>query len=1143
MSDNNLDFMDRLTSDHKSSQDTVKSDPMVLQADDTSDNVPSVELATITVTATGCGDYGCGDIGIPILPVVFSRDDYRVNGNDKRYFGDGLSSKSAKHDAIASLPTHTYLYCFYDYIDGYGDEQKSVEEIFTGKDGALKSVKIYSEDDFAVKNEEDPNKIEVTNIDEPDNKPLDDMVQPALCEKEDHSTLDSKYITLLQGEIVWLMVSHAKLSKATLKKYFDDEALRDKRMQKFVVDDLTDNKNTRYMSKFLPELDYMNSFHQRKRLEQGGDIDDKIAIYEKDRKEDIQGAIRSAFQLYKSMERSISERVETLQKSIDDGYSDELGRTELKFLKKAKPMMVALPDPVGEVVAAAEKRNYLLKKLDDAQKNKGKTREQVNAIIIDNIKSSIEAANQSSTNEQIGYSRAGLDRNYKANSAVGRNVYNYINESKFKAVLAIAKKSRKDKAAIAAARQIFIDAIKRSEFAFVMREDFPENDEESHLGYAQIIAEAIQGIGIDESNIGIPDAIWSDYKPEQARGMTAKQEFEQSLLPCLSGEKPPEDNWLSKALIGLNLEDNQKMQAAPAYENFARASDFIGTSINWLNTFKNEAKQKAIEVKTAQKIQYLNELASHKARIVQTMSNNMSHIKENNRWLYRMDLWTQASVNQSTGFRLAQKVLKYSPEKATKWVGKFLNNRINKAKPYKTIIPASIDAGAVKQVSGSSVPFAVDFMHSLSVNQQALDIYNKAAGGDKNAQMVVTIYTDKATADAAALVNQSIADGQTDLNKLVDSNSGAQKQLERSSAGKAALVAAGIGLFQLRSVWMGKSRFSDMADRGDLMALEFMTSYASTSLALTGAALDVAAAGMQIRGASTAAITRLSLGVGVLGAVGAGFEVYSLELTQQRMIESSSTTSAKVTGIAQLSAGVAGVAGLAIALGFVMPWVVGIMAVAWAVSLIAQWIAFTYDKSHILPIHYWLDAGVFGNKAMLNSEYPNNPFKVQAMGSLEQDIHAYSLALTEIQVNPKFATSTADFRQTLSGQIEVTLSQWNDDSEIVVEFIGIGSQELGLDRKSFNIKALKRQNKAIETSKGVEVVLDIPKTSHFQAQYLGSHRDGTLNPNKQRQMQEAKKIAQANAGREIDKLRAVVKYALNPSMNPYYQLRTSVTSQ
>lgn len=53
--------------------------------------------------------------------------------------------------------------------------------------------------------------------------------------------------------------------------------------------------------------------------------------------------------------------------------------------------MVALPDTVGEVLAAAEKRNYLLKKLDDAQKDKGKIREQVNAIIIDNIRSSIES--------------------------------------------------------------------------------------------------------------------------------------------------------------------------------------------------------------------------------------------------------------------------------------------------------------------------------------------------------------------------------------------------------------------------------------------------------------------------------------------------------------------------------------------------------------------------------------------------------------------------------------------------------------------------------------------------------------------------------------------------------------------------------
>nr|WP_317200927.1 hypothetical protein [uncultured Psychrobacter sp.] len=371
---------------------------------------------------------------------------------------------------------------------------------------------------------------------------------------------------------------------------------------------------------------------------------------------------------------------------------------------------------------------------------------------------------------------------------------------------------------------------------------------------------------------------------------------------------------------------------------------------------------------------------------------------------------------------------------------------------------------------------------------------------------------------------------------------GEYQKLERQSAGKAALVSVGIGLFQLRSIWMGKSSLGSMAARGDRAGLEFMTAYASTTLALTTASLDVANAGLQMKAARSAWVVRLSLSVGVLGAVGAGFEVYSLELSQQRMKESGSTTSAQAIGVAQVSAGVAGVSGAAIALGFTMPWLVGIIAVAWGVSLIAQWVAFRYDKGYILPIHYWLDAGVFGNKAMLSDEYPNNPFKIQAMGSLEQDMHAYSLALTEIQVNPKFATNTANFRQTLSGQIEIALSQWNDDSELVVEFIGIGSRELGLDRKSFSIDTLIQQNKAVKTTEGLKVTLDIPKTSHFQAQYLGSYKEGTRNPSKENDMQKAREKAQANPNRQIEQLRVVVLYSLNPSINPHYQLRTTVTS-
>lgn len=877
---NDLGFIDGLTSNSKN-----KTEPVVLEPDYEiliEPDLLEVELETITVTATFCRDYECGATGIPILPVVFSRDDYRVNGNDKRYFGDGLSSKSAKHDAIASLPTHTYLYCFYDYIDGYGDEQKSVEEIFTGKDGALRRVKTYEEDDFVIKDKEDVNKIEVTNIDEPDNDSLEEMAQPALCERNYHSTLDSKYLTLDPGEIVWLMVSHAKLSKETLKKYFYDEVLRDKRMQKFVADDLTGNENTRYMSSILPELDYINSFHQRKQLAQGGDIKDKITIHEKDLKDEIRGSVRSAFQLYRSMERSISGRIEIVEENVNGGYDfedgeleKELDQKDLNILRDVKPMMVALPDPVGEVLAAAEKRNYLLKKLDDAQKDKDKIREQVNAIIIDNIRSSIEAGTKydPSKPQSPAAEAYHIEGRNAVSQANNKNIYDYINESRFKAVLATAKKSRKDKAAIAAARQTFIDAIKRPEFAFVMREDFPENDEDSHAGYAQIIAEAIQGIGIDESNVGIPDAIWADYKSEQVKGMTAKQEFEQSLRPCISGEQPTADNWLSKALIGLDPEDNQKMQDAPTYENLARASDFIGTSTSWVLAFKSRQQQNKINTAIAAQRDSINKLANHKAQILLTMSTNMAHIKDNNKFLYKLDLWSQATVHQSTGFRLAQKVLKYSPEVILNYGSQRLTHTINKAKPHNALLPASIDTNAVGTSSSTKAPIAIDFQKTYGIDQKVIDVFDKAAAGNKTAQTVVTMYTSGESARATQTINQDLEQRVAQLNRDLDPISGQHRQLERQSSGKAALVSAGIGLFQLRSMWIGKSSIGAMAGRGDRVGLEYMTNYASSTLALTSASVDVVNAGIQMKAARSAWVARLGLGVGVLGAVGAGFEV------------------------------------------------------------------------------------------------------------------------------------------------------------------------------------------------------------------------------------------------------------------------------
>lgn len=610
--------------------------------------------------------------------------------------------------------------------------------------------------------------------------------RPILCEKDAHSTLDSKYITLEPSQILWLMISHTKLSTATLEKYFYDEALRDKRMQKFIANNLTDNENTRQISKLLPELDYMNSFHQRKQLEQGGDIDDKIAIHEKYSKEDIegntlkedvQGAIRSAFQLYKSMERSIHDEISGIEENINEGYGDseedklyeEVEKQQLKILKKVKPMMVALPDPVGEVLAAAEKRNYLLKKLDDAQKNKGKIREQVNAIIIDNIKSSIEAGTgyDSSRPQSPKDNAYHIEGRNAVSQANNKNIYKYINESKFKAVLKNAKKSRQDKEAIAMARQIFIDAITRPEFAFVMREDFIEDDEDSHAGYAQIIAEATRGIGIDETNIGIPDSIWADYKPKQVKGMTAKQEFEQSLLPCISGRQPIEDNWFFKALIGLDKEDLNRLENPPAYENLARASDAFGAVAQWIELFDKNKKQskiaKSASISVAAQVDKINRIAADRARIIETYAINQKHIENEHKLLYRGELFTRACVSKTLGWK--QRTLKVVHDGLKGVHGRLQaqvqkNLHISLSNMDSELLPAAIDKKAIdvnSAVSRRGAPFAIDFVKTYGLDPDAIKIFNDASSGNKQAILEVTTYFGEDGVNKASSLNRQLS--------------------------------------------------------------------------------------------------------------------------------------------------------------------------------------------------------------------------------------------------------------------------------------------------------------------------------------------------------------------------------------------------
>lgn len=360
------------------------------------------------------------------------------------------------------------------------------------------------------------------------------------------------------------------------------------------------------------------------------------------------------------------------------------------------------------------------------------------------------------------------------------------------------------------------------------------------------------------------------------------------------------------------------------------------------------------------------------------------------------------------------------------------------------------------------------------------------------------------------------------------------------------MISAAVMVFQLRSTLINKDAISAMAARGDRAGLEFMTAYTSTALALTSASLDVANAGLQMKAVRGLWVARLSLSVGVLGAVGAGFEVYSLELSQQRMKESNSTISVDAITIAQGAAVTAGVAGAMIGFSISLPFLGAIVAVAWGVSLFAQWVAFKYDKSNILPLHYWLDAGVFGNENMIGDDYPNNPFSKKGksnMHTLEHDLKAYVLSMTQVTVTPVFTKKVIDFRETLSGKVEVTINQFNANSYVAVDFIKDNNVS-NSDIRGYTIKELLTQHKATINEEGIlKLTLDIPTVSHYEPSHLSSGMAGTYDVLDNEAIKQAQRESQNNPSGETKELKVVVIYELNPGTYPHYLLRNSVISQ
>ncbi|MGP5662663.1 toxin VasX, partial [Psychrobacter celer] len=998
--DNDLSFMERLTSEHKNPQ---RVSGAVLVAPENNEGMPSTTLDPIVVKACG---YRCGSTGIPILPVVFTKDGYKINGNDKRYFGDRLSSKSAKHDAIASLPTHAYLYCFYDFISDYGDVKKYVSEIFTGKDGALRYVERYDEDDFVVKN---TNKIEVTNIDEPDNDSLEEMAQPALCDRNCHSTLDSKYLTLDPGEIVWLMVSHAKLSKEILKKYFYDEALRDKRMQKFVADDLTGNENTRRMYRILPELDYMNSFHQRKQLAQDGNIDDKISIAEKDLKVESQGSLRSANLLYKSMERSINDDIERIEYNINEGYEDSeedklyegVEKQQLEILRKVKPMMVALPDPVGEVIAAAEKRNYLISQLSELSEDRDHIRKTINALIIKNLeKASIKTTEfkdkkffNAGKNDYLGT----LLNIVFSDTDPDDLIFKHIDKAQYQSYLQASQKIIELKKQIVNARKIFIKAVTSEEFKFVLESDFDIDlihDEETAKGYESMVARCIAGCGIDDSNIGIPKSMLDAFESTAPKSDAAtEEEFKKVLLPQISSSIKINQNWLFKALGGL---DKELVEIIYDFSKKDRASEATGSGIGYLSEKISTAALNRITVKSERSA------FKNKEALIKTLSQNLMRLSFNDTKAFRdLHQILELSIYGHSGVVVVPKKITATADT----MAAFTNYALGIVLPKSIVDKINTKASRAKQGLTNVVEAATNttIVRTPQVNNL------------QQAETYVLYYFDKARAtgqgmNALSPLNdnrQSI-----DLDKLDAKALAAEATKWHGNINKGVMagtsgVSAVIAFFQLKAVIASMPAIARLKYAGDPLRLtQEQLGTVSSGLALVTASMDTTAAGASVLGRTSFA-NRLVYRAGWLGVVGATFEVGSLAIYGYRKFNDGNNVSGFLTigsGVSITASAVAGliygygVANAATGGAIAVPGaaLLGIMMIGMTLSYVFQRLAFKFDDKNNILIEYWLDNSVFGNKAMRGQDYYLiNPFQDKpALNSLEQDISGFVTACT-----------------------------------------------------------------------------------------------------------------------------------------------------
>lgn len=753
------------------------------------------------------------------------------------------------------------------------------------------------------------------------------------------------------------------------------------------------------------------------------------------------------------------------------------------------------------------------------------------------------ASNQSSIHEAIGNSRAGLGANHKVQAAIGRNIYKYINKNKFKAVLAQAKKSRKDKQTISQIRKTFKKVFNSAEFQDILKHDFTD-DLISHVGLSEIVAQTTNGIGIDEKNLGIPQSMLDAFSDKAPKSNDAvNNEFKQVLLPLLQGSLEINDNWLLKALSGL---DKDFTDLLDEFSKKDRASEAVGTGINYLTETLSDAALNRITVNAKRSA------LANKDALIKTLSQNLLNLSFNDQKAFRnLHQILEASIYGHTGTIVIPKRVTATVDRMTAFANlamgialpDTLKNKINakttQAKRGLTnIIETATNTQIVRTPDINTLNQAEDYVvyyfSEASVKNQGMDAFRSLNNGNA---------IDLRQLDADELIKVS-RQWHANINKGVSVGAGA--------------LSGAIAFFQLQAVIASVPQIARLKYAGDSLVLtEAQLGTISSGLALVTASMDVTATGAHLL-TKTNFANKLIYTAGWIGLIGATFEVGSLAIYGYRKYNDGNSATAKYAFYAGVSISASAIAGVLYGYGAIststgglaaIPGaaLLGVMLVGLALSYTFQRLAYKFDDKQNTLIEYWLDNGVFGRHAMRTDDYYLlNPFQPSPpFNSLQADLSGFVSATTafiatnrlqtfrgKVPVEYKAETSSDIRLPPVFGSMqehltlfesEILVGNWDKASQLSIDVVAdINGSEQPLYKATFYHSASGQPSASNITSSAINKLAPIVSQGESDDQFVIDTQLLKFEP------------------RHINRAKVIVSYIPDSSQNPVYPL-TSIS--